>query len=235
MNKFITFGNHHVGALVVLASVTTALIVWGRNGSGEVKDRIARTLAVVLIVQEAAMHFDAILTDIWTIQTKLPVHLCSLSVYLTAIALWTRRDMIFQTAYFWSAGAVHGLATPNLEVTFPAFRFFQFFSGHGFIVMGILYLIFVYHMRPTWGGLHRVIGISLALTAFAGIVNWLIGANYMFLCEKPVGENILHLMPAWPWYVGILIGVAALHFYLLYLPFALVNSRMLKKRSLQKG
>jgi hypothetical integral membrane protein (TIGR02206 family) len=75
--------------------------------------------------------------------------------------------------------------------------------------MGVLYLTFVYNMKATWHGLHLVMGITIAVTAFAGFVNWLIDANYMFLCEKPVGENILHMMPPWPWYIGILIIVVA--------------------------
>lgn len=226
MINFTTFGEDHLAVLISLALTSALIIMAGKRGTPETKDIIAKGLAVTLIVQEMAMHVEAAITGLWTIQTYLPVHMCSLSIYLTGYALWTRRDMIFQTCYYWSIGAVHALATPNIESFFSPFRVVQFFTSHGLIVMGVLYLTFVYNMKATWHGLHLVMGITIAVTAFAGFVNWLIDANYMFLCEKPVGENILHMMPPWPWYIGILIIVVAAHFYLFYLPFRIAELRL---------
>ena len=73
--------------------------------------------------------------------------------------------------------------------------------------------------RPTKGAVKRVFLLILAYAAMAMAVNYLLGTNYGFLAAKPEEASLLDVMPSWPWYIPVLIGLAALMFWLLSLPF----------------
>jgi uncharacterized membrane protein YwaF len=54
--------------------------------------------------------------------------------------------------------------------------------------------------RPTLKALRNVlIGASL-YTAAVGVVNWLIGSNYLFIAHKPPTASLMDALGPWPWY-----------------------------------
>ena len=55
-----------------------------------------------------------------------------------------------------------------------------------------------------------------------GIINWILDANYMYLCVKPIAKNPL-LIGDWPWYILGIECVAVIHFSVIYLPFAYLH------------
>jgi hypothetical integral membrane protein (TIGR02206 family) len=65
-----------------------------------------------------------------------------------------------------------------------------------------------------------VVGANLYML-LVGLVNALIGSNYLFIAHKPYTPSLLDVLGPWPWYilsaeaVGLAVGL------LLYLPFAL--------------
>jgi hypothetical integral membrane protein (TIGR02206 family) len=54
-----------------------------------------------------------------------------------------------------------------------------------------------------------------------GIVNALLGSNYLFIAHKPATASLLDVLPPWPWYLPILEAIALVLIGLLYLPFAI--------------
>ena len=84
-------------------------------------------------------------------------------------------------------------------------------------------------MRPTLGGLFRAF---IALNVFAvavGIVNLLLGSNYMYLSAPPWGTVSPFFFAPWPWYIPILDAVALAMFFAVYLPVYLVRRRQARK------
>jgi len=67
-------------------------------------------------------------------------------------------------------------------------------------------------------------GYTQIVAIGVGIVNYVVGANYMYLSEKPIVENPF-LIGDWPYYILVLEGVAVLHFWVFYLPFAKKNKQ----------
>jgi hypothetical integral membrane protein (TIGR02206 family) len=65
----------------------------------------------------------------------------------------------------------------------------------------------------------RVFAVTAAYTAFVGLVDWLTGADYMFLRAPPARWTLLRVLGPWPWYVVSAAGVALVLLLLLYLPF----------------
>ena len=79
--------------------------------------------------------------------------------------------------------------------------------------------------RPYWTSLlHAVVGANLYML-LVGLVNALIGSNYMFIAHKPDTPSLLDVLGPWPWYilsaeaVGLAVGL------LLYLPFFIHDLR----------
>jgi len=67
--------------------------------------------------------------------------------------------------------------------------------------------------------------ITLAYTAFVGVVDALVGANYMFLRRPPGNWTLLRVLGPWPWYIASAAGVALALLVTLDLPFWLGRRR----------
>ena len=142
-----------------------------------------------------------------------------MAIYLTAIVLLTRKQLLYEVAYFWGmAGTVQALLTPAVEIGFPSWRFVLFFLGHCSIIIGVIFATFGLGLRPRWKGLWITYGLSWCTAGLIGLVNILLGTNYMYLCEPPAGKSPFYFLP-WPWYILFLGILGWLLFFLVWLPF----------------
>jgi hypothetical integral membrane protein (TIGR02206 family) len=157
----------------------------------------------------------------------LPLHLCSLLVWLGAWMLITKSYKIYEFMYFMGiAGAIQVLATPDLGIYgFPHFRFFQTFLSHGLIITAAIFMTVVEGFRPTWKSMIRVAVWMNVYALIIYFVNNYLGSNYLMINHKPELPSLLDLLPPWPIYIAYmeLIGVASV--LLLYLPFAIKDLR----------
>jgi uncharacterized membrane protein YwaF len=69
------------------------------------------------------------------------------------------------------------------------------------------------------------LGYTQLLAIGVGVVNYLVDANYMYLNKRPEVDNPF-LIGDWPYYILVLEGVALLHFWVFYLPFAKKNAAL---------
>ncbi|KAA3662494.1 MAG: hypothetical protein DWQ04_13345, partial [Chloroflexi bacterium] len=67
--------------------------------------------------------------------------------------------------------------------------------------------------------------IGVGYMAFVGVVNWLLGSNYLFIARKPDTASLLDVLPAWPCYIPVLLLLAVLFLGIAYLPFAIKDFR----------
>ncbi|MBN1249329.1 MAG: TIGR02206 family membrane protein [Anaerolineae bacterium] len=243
MNEFFTgaysgppfqlFGTPHLIALGIVALINVALIVFGTRVSERWRRVIRYGLAGLLLVDEALWHWWNWATGQWSIQETLPLHLCSVLVFLSAIMLITKSYAIYEFAYLLGiAGALQALLTPDAgRFGFPHFRFFQVMVSHGSIVAAAVYMTAVEGYRPTPASIKRVVVRTNLYALFVGLVNALIGSNYLFIARKPATASLLDVLPAWPWYLPILELLALVMIGLLYLPFAVKDLK--EKRAVQ--
>jgi hypothetical integral membrane protein (TIGR02206 family) len=155
---FELFGNTHLAALGALVLLNLFLILL-RHASDGTKAAVRWLLALILWVNEFAWHYWNYSVGRWTIQTMLPLHLCSVLVWVGALMLVTKNYRIYEFMYFMGiAGALQALATPDLGIYgFPHFRFFQTFISHGVIVTSAIYMTVVEGFRPTLKSIPRVV------------------------------------------------------------------------------
>jgi len=224
---FQLFGTPHLIALGVVLLVNLCLFYWRDRMPERVRRGFRYGVAALLIVDELAWHLWNLSIGQWTIQTMLPLHLCSVFVFLSAVMLVTKSYAIYEFAYFLGiSGALQALLTPDAGMYgFPHFRFFQVIVSHGSIVTAAIYMTVVEGYRPTWRSLRRVALWGNLYMVGVGLLNALIGSNYLFIAHKPETASLLDLLPPWPWYILFIEGLAFFLFMFLYLPFALRDWR----------
>lgn len=225
-SAFDLFGTTHLAALGALVLLNLFLFFF-KNASDGTKSAIRWMLALILLVNEIAWHYWNYVFGKWTIQTMLPLHLCSLLVWTGALMLITKNYRVYEFMYFMGiAGAIQALATPGIGIyNFPHFVFFQYFLSHGLIITSAIYMTVVEGFRPTWKSILRVAIWMNIYVVIVYFINTAIGSNYLMINHKPDTPSILDLFPGWPTYILYmeLIGVIAV--LLLYLPFAVKDLR----------
>ncbi len=224
-NPFVLFGTWHLVALLVILLINLAML--GFRRTSEKTRRIVRwSMAIALWLDEASWHIWNIYWGHWTV-AQLPLHICSLLIWLTGFMLIFKVRRIYEFAYFIGiGGAMQALLTPDAGIYgFPHFRIFQTMISHGLLLTSAIYMTTVEGFRPTWKSLWRVvIGLNIyAILIYP--VNLLLGTDFLYINSKPATASLLDALPRWPYYLIFmeLIGLAI--FLLLYLPFMIRDGR----------
>jgi hypothetical integral membrane protein (TIGR02206 family) len=224
--EFEYLGVAHLGALGALVLLNLFFILFRSSGDGT-KGFLRWMMALILWTNEIAWHYWNLAYGRWTIQTMLPLHLCSILVWLGGWMLVTKSFKIYEFMYFMGiAGAIHALATPDIGIYgFPHFRFFQTFISHGLIVTSAIFMTVVEGFRPTWKSMIRVF-VWMNLYALAiYFVNDYLGSNYLMINHKPELPSLLDLLPPWPIYVLYMEAIGIVSMLILYIPFAIKDMR----------
>ncbi len=221
--EFVQFGPAHltVIALLVIISVTLSAAVRYTH-SEKVKRNLCRALVVILLGGE---WFKYVYTytqygSDYFLHSSLPLHVCGIAVYLAAYMLITKRQAVFEVVYFWAlAGTTQAIITPAVTAGFPSYRFFQFFIEHSAVIIAVCIAVFGLRMRPRAKGVWITYIVSWCAVFVIGGLNYLLGTNYMYLCDPPAGTTPFYFLK-WPWYILFQGGLALVLYTLLWLPFA---------------
>jgi hypothetical integral membrane protein (TIGR02206 family) len=214
------FGTFHLAALGFFVLLNLFLLRF-RNASDGTKTAVRWLLALVLLCNEIAWHYWNYLYGKWTIQTMLPLHLCSLLVWTGVFMLMTKNYRVYEFMYFMGiGGAIQALATPGLGIyNFPHFIFFQYFLSHGLIITSAIYMTVVEGFRPTLKSIARVfIWMNLYVLTIYFV-------NYLMINHKPDTPSLLDLLPEWPLYILYMELIGVITVLLLYFPFAAKDLR----------
>lgn len=226
---FILFGPAHLATLLALIFLNIWLLRF-RGAPENTRAKIRLTLAIVLWLNESAWHLWKYSIGQWTVQEMLPLHLCSVLIWLTGFMLLFKNHTIYEFAYFLGiGGGINALLTPDVGIYgFPHFRYFQTFVSHGLLVTAAIYMTTVEGFRPTWKSLLRVVVWANIYMLVVYFINIGLGSNYMMVNAKPNVRSLYDLMPPWPYYLIVveLLGLAIS--LLLYLPFAIRDWRIKK-------
>lgn len=151
-------------------------------------------------------------------KTNLPLQLCDLTVWLTILGCLTLRPFAVEFSYLVGmVSASLSLLTPDLVIP-GVYPIIYFFLGHGGIVIAVATLVYgrIAFLRP--GAVWRSFGLLLGYAVVMGVVNRILGSNYMYLCHKPSNPTLMDQMGQWPIYLMVSAALALTLFWLLYLP-----------------
>jgi hypothetical integral membrane protein (TIGR02206 family) len=218
---FELFGPAHLVTLAVIAALTVWLARAGRAASDEGRRTMRRTIAVALLVNEASWHAWNLAHGAWDPGHMLPLHVCSVMVWLAVAVLWVGYRPFYAPVYFLGvAGALQALITPDAGIYgFPHFRFLQTMIAHGGLVAAGIWVVTAERYSPSARDGVRVLAALNVYALAVYFVNGWIGSNYLYVNAKPDSASIIDAMPGWPWYVPILELLAVAIFVLLLLPF----------------
>ncbi|MCM3258985.1 TIGR02206 family membrane protein [Paenibacillus lautus] len=188
-------------------------------------------LLAALALPEASLHVWYVSTGIWDPATSLPLELCSLTLFLSIAILLTDKRRLYPLVYFAGiGGALQAVLTPNLGYPFPHFRFFHFFVVHIAIIMTALYMTWVRGYRPTWKSIAWTMVFLNVSALLVGLVNLVVGSNYMFLMRKPDTASLLDLLGPHPVYIVVEELIALSLFILMHVAFFVIPDRMRRSR-----
>jgi len=216
---FVPCGGTHIGALASVALLALVLVRLVRSRPGLAP--LVRHALAVTIVCLSAFELTVGAREGWLgWKTVLPLELCDAAMVLAVVTLLRPRRATAEVVYFWAgSGSLLAMATPDLAWDFPRWEFVVFFGLHGLVLVATLVLVFGLGLRPRPGAPWRVFGITAGWAAFVGLVDLVLGTNFMYLRHKPTVGTPLDWMGPWPVYIGVSAGVALVLFHLLALPF----------------
>jgi hypothetical integral membrane protein (TIGR02206 family) len=147
---------------------------------------------VVLVADAASYTFALVVGGTWSADADLPLALCNMAVLVAAAACLWWVPVLVELTYFWGlTGTFQAVITPDLDMGFRHRVFFQHVVGHVGIVTRALFLVIGLRITPRPGAVRRTYAVTAAYTAFVGSVDWVSGANYMFLRHPPSNWTVL--------------------------------------------
>ena len=177
---------------------------------------------LILVNQGMDLYREGYLSGNWKL--GLPLHLCDFSSFSILIYLLTKKREFFLFAFFFGiAGGGMSILTPDVEYGFPYVPYIQNQIGHMMIILGVTYAMILDNQRPYLKDVHRVLIFGTFLLGVMYVVNYLLGApaNYWFLMEKPIGDNVTAFMRPAPFHMIDIYLLAIIVCYLIYVPYFL--------------
>ena len=223
---FLFMGTAHLIALGLVIALNLYLLRF-KSATEKTRSKVRWTMAIILWINEFGWHIWNASVGQWNIQTMLPLHVCSVLVWMGGMMLVSKNYTIYEFMYFMGiGGALQALLTPDLGIYgFPHYRFFQTFISHGLIVTSAIYMTIVEGFRPTKQTFKRVfIGMNIYLI-IVFFINRAIGSNYMYVAHKPETASLLDALPSWPWYIFYMEAIGLLTCFILYFPFFIKDHR----------
>jgi len=225
MNQLVLLSPSHV--ITVCLSLAAIIFIprFFRDSSDNVKKLLAYLIIFLLLVNQVMDFYrEGIMSERW--QEGLPLHLCDFSTMSIILYFITRHRDFFVFAFFFGiAGGGMSILTPDTVYGFPYIGYIQSQIGHTMILMGVTYAMVIDNQRPFLKDIPKVFMYATVLLVFTYLMNYLLGTNYWFLAEKPVGDNITTLMRPEPFHIIDLYIVALLVCYSMYLPFFLKDRK----------
>ncbi|WP_170266398.1 YwaF family protein [Phaeocystidibacter luteus] len=201
--------------LILCLSVLYLLPRLGRKGMRSAE----KVWALLLFLSWGLEQVVLIRTGNWDATWALPLQLCSLSGMLTIFTLITRNKWTYLFVLFWGiSGGLHSFLTPEMTLGGQGVLFFTYIFWHSSIIAMPLYFFF----QHKWGIPRNAFLIVWGWTHFVwlavGILDYTIGANYMYVMEPPLVDNPF-VQGAFPYHlIGFEIA-GILHFGLTHLVF----------------
>ncbi len=231
---FQLFGAPHLIAIGIITLGCLSYFYFRKIWGEREKKTMRWAFAIAILVSESSLHIWSLYWGIWDIQTMLPLHACSVVIWLSIYMLLTKNYAIYEWVYFLGlGGAMQAVLTPAdaAAYNFPHFRIMQTFTSHGLLINIAIYMTVVEGFRPTWQSFKRIfIWLNLYMVAIF-FLNLAIGSNYLFVAGKPDFPTLLDALAPWPWYILQLEAVGFAIFFILYIPF-LIKDWQAKKQQL---
>ncbi len=227
---------HIAWATTAILLILAVLFLYRRIGPAA-RERVKRALVLFVLASEVSTWIWKLITGHYSFRDTLPLHLCSMSIFIELIAVYAKKDTLFKEfSYALSMpAALSALITPGWYYPLLSFQYLQSAVMHTILVMVPVLIVWGDGFRPDWRRLPRCLLLLLFLICIAAIGDIAFDTNYMFICYVPK-DTPLQAFEVWFGNPGYMFPEAILIFLILtilYLPWILIGRR--KRRQQQAG
>jgi hypothetical integral membrane protein (TIGR02206 family) len=216
---FRLFGPAHLSIIAAVPACAAAL-AWLRRRRPDRARWIRLSLGALLALNALCWYAYRFAVLGMHLPQGLPFELCDISLWLTVYSLLRLDQISFELAYYWGlAGAAMAVLTPDLIAPLPSLSSIIFFADHGGLIVSILYLLWSNRLRPrpkSWESAFLTLNIYAVVVA---IFDFVFGANYLYLRNKPASSSLLNVMGPWPLYIFTADLLALMMFLAMAVPF----------------
>ena len=189
-----------VGIIAVIVAIVL-IIQFAIRVPPDTRRILSITLGIILILRELWKNWYIFNLGIWELKTALPLHLCGISAIFAGLMLFKTYQKGFEfLALISLTGAMHAIFTPQLNHGASHAQLIEYYIGHGGVILVPIYLAIVDGYRVRKNAWRDVFIYCQLLLIFIGMINFILDANYMYLCEAPIVKNPL-IIGFWPWYI----------------------------------
>ena len=227
MNELILLSPSHI--ITVFFSLLAIIYIpkYFESSTYKAKETLRYSIIFLLLINQAMDFYrEGILSNRW--EEGLPLHLCDFSTMAIILYFFTQKRDFFIFAFFFGiSGAGMSILTPDTGYGFPAAGYIQNQIGHTAIILGVTYAMVIDNQRPYLKDVARALGFATFLLFIMYGVNYLLGppANYWFIVQKPIGENVTSFMRPAPFHMIDIWLLAVAVCYLIYLPYYLKDRK----------
>lgn len=228
---FVLFGPDHLAIILFFVLLTLSFFWLRRIKSEHFRFYLRLALAITLLLFEAAWQVWRISTGQWNIHENLPLHMCSLFLFINAIMLITRSRTLYEFSYCLGIGSgLMAFLTPD-PGPYGLWHFVavQTIFGHGLLVTLTFYMTIVEGFHPNWRSIPKTFVFGVAALTLSYLINRFLGSNYMFTMGKPSSASLLDLLGPYPWYLLSMAGVGLAVMVIFVAPWEIWRSIQLKR------
>jgi len=230
---FRMFSLTHIFTLIFIVLVILMFLLFIKNKDERIKKHFRIILGSFAIFIQISYMFWLILNNNFTIKESLPINICSVSLILVFFLFVTENKYLFNLLYFWGLiGSLYALFFPNILQNFPHFRFLEFFSAHGLIILSVFYFLFIKKYIVSFKDMIISYLITIGYLFFVFIINLILKSNYLYLMKKPHFNSFFDIFGNF-YYLGLMTGVLFLYI-LLYIPFY-VRTKIRSKTTIEEN
>tara|TARA_Y200000002_G_scaffold190079_1_gene156824 strand:- start:670 stop:1395 length:726 start_codon:yes stop_codon:yes gene_type:complete len=229
--EFKIFGFEHLLTIFLVIAFSLLCPFLFKRSSETLKNNIGLGIAILIILNETIkpFYYPALYPERFFFLSTLPLHLCNLASLFVAIFFITKKRFFYNISFFWGiSGVLMALTQPDYPYDFPHLHFILFNFNHGLLLFAICFASISLKNIPDFRSYKDTIFFSIPIVLVIYLINLLINffstdvkANYMYLIEFPLGENLTAFMPDPPLHLLIFVPIALLLFSITYLPFYL--------------
>lgn len=218
---FQMWGTQHIAVLLI--SILLGVLIIGyavKKLNVQQQYRLGLNLSLFVAFSEIAWVLLRLWLGVFNPAEDLPFVICHFMALILPVFMFTLNRLMYEILYFWIlAGTIQAILTPHLANGFPNYTFLAFWIVHCGLVIVILYATIVYQIRPTLKSLGKSFFALQFYVALSFVINYLLDANYNYVCHKPPTASVLDYLGPWPVYVIAGEGIVLMLFFVVYVPF----------------
>ena len=203
------------GVFFVLLFVPLMIFV-GKKLSEDYRNYMLYGMGIYQLGVKFGSQISYVLSDNYILATNLPLQLCSISGILAGVVVFYRKQILLEFLYFFGiVGFIHSILTPQFTGGTSTWNIFDYYVGHSMLFIVPIFLMMFYGFRlrkNAWWTSFIYLQLIVVIVSQANVI---IGnnANYMYLAEAPIADNIFILQD--PYHILGFELAALAHFYLL--------------------